>query len=267
MRKIGIVVNKEKDSGFLYTTQVAEFLRQMGVDTRVYMVENFESVDEGLEFLVVLGGDGTMLRVCAIAALNDIPVVGINLGKLGFLTDVDKEVGTAALVKILKGECTKEQRMLIEADFPSKEPVGTGARIAVNEVNICGAGSLTDFSLYVNEYPIDVFRADGLLVSTPTGSTAYNLSAGGPIIVPTAKMMALTPVAPHNLRTRPIVINETDTVRVVVRGDARLIIDGTNRGFITSGQGVFVQKSRYSTTILRTTPSNIYKTLRKKKLL
>ena len=267
MKKVGIVVNKDKDNGLLYTSQVTEFLSQLGVCVHVYMVENFESIHEGIEFLVVLGGDGTMLRVCATAAISDTPVVGINLGKLGFLTDVDKEVGTAALVKILKGECAKEKRMLIEADFPSAEPINAGARIAVNEVNIYGAGTLTEFSLYVNEYPIDVFRADGLLVSTPTGSTAYNLSAGGPIIAPTAKMMVLTPVAPHNLRTRPIVICENDTVRVVVRGDARLIIDGVNRGFITSGHGVFVQKSKYCTTILRTTPSNIYKTLRKKKLL
>lgn len=267
MKQVGLVVNKDKDHGLIYTGQVSRFLQSMGIEVYVYLHESLETIREGLEFLVALGGDGTMLKACAYAALGDVPVFGINLGNMGFLTDVEKDVGTAALVKVIQGECTGEKRMLIESDFPSREPVSAAHRIAVNEVNISGVNALTEFSIYVNDYPLDVFRADGLLVSTPTGSTAYNLSAGGPIIVPTAKMMVLTPVSPHNLRARPLVVSENDTVRVVVRGDARIIIDGTNRGLITSGHGIYVHKSKYTVTILRTTPTSIFKTLRKKKIL
>ena len=269
MQKAGIIVNKKKDKGLIFTRQVCEFFGERGVATYVYDVAGLGSSPyyEEICFFVTLGGDGTMLKSCTLAAIRGIPLIGINLGSLGFLTDVEKEFGCEALSKVLDGNYYLEKRMLLEADFPTCEPLSLGSLLAVNEVNIRGNGRLTEFSVYVSESPLYVFRADGIVVATPTGSTAYSLSAGGPLLMPCAKMMVITPVSPHSFGTRPLVIDWEDTVRIIVRGEARILIDGNQRGELTSGQSVQINASKYFASIIKTSTSNIYTTLRKKKMI
>ena len=269
MKKAGIIVNKKKDEGLTFTRRVCEFFGERGIETSVYEAASLGSSPyyEELCFFVALGGDGTMLKSCILSAIRDIPLIGINLGNLGFLTDVEKEFGCAALSKVLDGKYNLEKRMLLETDFPTSKPLSLGSLLAVNEVNICGNDRLTEFSVYVSESPINVFRADGVIVATPTGSTAYNLSAGGPLLMPCAEMMVITPVSPHSFGTRPLVIDKEDTVRIVVRGEARVLIDGNQRGTLASGQSVQVNASSFFASIIKTSSSNIYTTLRKKKMI
>ena len=269
MRKIGIIVNKNKDEGLVFTRQASEFFCMRGIEVSVHEANSLSSKSFDVEtcFLVVLGGDGTMLKACVLAAIHDKPLIGINLGSLGFLTDVDKESGLTALSKVLDGKISLEKRMLLEADFPTSKPLGIGGLLAVNEVNVRGNGRLTEFSLYVSESPLNSFRADGIVVATPTGSTAYSLSAGGPLLMPNAQMMVITPVSPHSFGTRPLVIGREDNVRIVVRGEARVLIDGSQRGTLTLGQSVQVSASKYFASIMKTSSSNIYTTLRKKKMI
>ena len=269
MQRAGVIVNKKKDEGLIFTREVCKFLNKRGIEASVHEAASLGSsvYIEEVCFLVALGGDGTMLKACIVAAIRDIPLIGINLGNLGFLTDVEQEHGLVALSKVLALEYNLEKRMLLEADFPTCKPLSLGGLLAVNEVNICGNGRLTEFSVYVSESPLNVFRADGVVVATPTGSTAYNLSAGGPLLMPSSKMMVITPVSPHSFGTRPLVIDREDTVRIVVRGEARILIDGNQMGTLTKGQSVQVGASKHIASIMKTGSSNIYSTLRKKKMI
>ena len=269
MKKVGIVINKKKDDGLLYTRQVCDFFSERGIGTYVYEANNLGSgsCEVATSFLVVLGGDGTMLKACILAATHDIPLLGINLGNLGFLTDVEKEFGHLALAKVLDGDYYLEKRMLLEADFPTSRPHRLSELLAVNEVNICGNDRLTEFSVYVSESPLNVFRADGIVVATPTGSTAYSLSAGGPLLMPCSRMMVITPVSPHGFGIRPLVIGWEDTVRIVVRGEARILLDGNEKGVLASGQSVQINAAKFFASIIKTSSSNIYTTLRKKKMI
>ena len=269
MRKAGIIVNSKKDEGLLYTRQVCKFLEEKAVGATVHEASSLggSAYNDDACFLAALGGDGTMLKACILAAIRDIPLIGINLGNLGFLTDIEKEHGLAALQKVLDGKFKLEKRMMLEADFPAGKPQMFGNMLAMNEVNICGNDRLTEFSIYVGESPLNVFRADGVIVATPTGSTAYSLSAGGPLLMPCAQMMVITPVSPHSFGTRPLVIGKEDTVRLVVRGEAMVLVDGNQRGILTAGQSVQVAASKYFAPIIKTRASNIYTTLRKKKMI
>jgi len=261
---IRIVSNEAKDPQHAFANEVAGFLRGRGYDAEI--VPPGRHCTPAL-FCVVLGGDGTMLRVAHHAAVCDTPILGINLGNLGFLTDVDKSQGIAALEKILSGKHTCEKRIMLEAEFGSKEIIALQERLALNEVFVGNPGRLIDYTLYVNEQRMASTRADGIIISTPTGSTAYNLAAGGPLLIPGGQMVAITPVCPHSLSARPWVINATDTVRIVAKQPSHVSIDNYPRGEISAGGSVFVKTSEHRATILKTTQVNFYTTLKKKKLL
>ncbi|MCL1884500.1 MAG: NAD(+)/NADH kinase [Defluviitaleaceae bacterium] len=218
-------------------------------------------------FCVVLGGDGTVLRAAHYAAVCDVPMLGINLGNLGFLTDVDKKNGIKALGKVLAGNHLLEKRIMLEAEFGTSKVIPLQERLALNEIYIGVSGKLIEYSLYVNEQYMDSIRADGIIISTPTGSTAYNLAAGGPLLMPFGHMIVITPVCPHSLSARPLVIGSSDTVRIVAKNTSQVSVDGYLRGKIHAGESVFIKASHHRATIIKTTHVNFYTTLRKKKLL
>jgi NAD+ kinase len=262
---VRIVSNESKDSGLQYANEVLAFLRTRGCAAEV--ISRASRVKKETRFCVVLGGDGTMLRVAHYAAVWDVPMLGINLGNLGFLTDTDKKHGLTALDKVLAGKFTGEKRIMLEAEFGSEQIIPLQKRLALNEVHIGVMGNLIEYTLYVNEQKMASIRADGIIIATPTGSTAYNLAAGGPILVPGGQMMAITPVCPHSISARPWVISASDTVRVVAKQASQVRVDGDLRGSIPPGGSVFVYNSDYRATIIKTTHVNFYSTLRKKKLL
>jgi len=237
--------------------QVIDFLKGRGAEIHLGQLL------PGVDFCVVLGGDGTMLRAAHTAAPLGIPLLGINLGLLGFLTDADKQDGFDSLEKILSGQYSREERLMLEADFP----LAQSDRIALNDICVGVTGALKTFAVYVNGQHMDDIRADGIIVATPTGSTAYSLSAGGPILVPGGQMIVITPICPHSLSSRPWVISAQDEVRIVPGQDSPLFLDGYNRGNITPSQGLTVKRSAFSASILKTAPTNFYAVLRKKKLL
>ena len=252
----GIIVNEEKDPGREYAREVFKFLQSRGVKAEIASTATEESL-AAAAFWVVLGGDGTMLRAAPFAAVLDIPMLGINLGTLGFLTDVDKSQGLDALEKVLRDEYTCEKRLMLEA----------GEFLALNEVCVGGTGRLKTFSVYVNGQLIDEIRADGILVATPTGSTAYNLSAGGPILAPGGDMMVITPVCPHTLSARPWVLGDADTVRITAHSESPLVVDGEEKACIEPGKSVQISASAFRASIIKTAPAHFYATLRKKKIL
>jgi len=254
---VGIVSNQDKDAARSYSYEVRQFLEAMGVA----IAEEGQKAD----FWVVLGGDGTMLRAARDAALLGVPLLGINLGNMGFLTDVDRQDGFKALENALAGRYESQKRLMLEASVGA-EPLSS-KNLALNEVLVAASGRLQYFSVYVNGIHMDDIRADGVIVATPTGSTAYNLSAGGPILAPYGEMMVVTAVCPHSLSTRPWVIPATDTVRIVPGAAANLTLDGEKIKCVQPGQGVEVSRAPVTATIIRTTSTNFYETLRRKKII
>jgi len=250
----GIITNERKDAGLVYTREVCAFLTARKVTPCTGMVQD-------ADFWVVLGGDGTMLRAAHSAALQNMPMIGINLGRVGFLTDVGKHEGFLSLEKVIRGEFLEEKRMmLLVGDNPSSESLPN--HLALNEAYLSSekAGKLMNFTLYINEQRIDDIRADGIIVATPTGSTAYSLSAGGPILMPSGEMIVITAVNPQRLGVRPWVISAHDTVRVVPDREIPVSLDGDINFF--SGNGVVIRRAPHMVTILKTSPTHFFEVLR-----
>ena len=262
---VGVITNNDKDPGLQYTTQVRDFLTGQGI---IVSHENDEALLSA-NFWIILGGDGTMLRHSHIAAVNDIPLLGINLGTMGFLADVEKPDGLDAIAKVLNGEYKTEKRIMLEASIQPTQKSSrlNGSMLALNDICVGTAWGLKTFSIYVNGQLLSTIRADGIIVATPTGSTAYNLSAGGPILMPGGQMMVITPVCPHGLNTRPLVIDASDIVRVEAHEIAPVFVDGEIKDSLEPNSGVEIQKSNYHATIITTTSTHLYTTLRRKALL
>ena len=259
---VGIVANKNRDAGLAYSLEVKSFLEARGA-TVVGVPANLDG--SRADFWVVLGGDGTMLRAARVAAMLDVPLLGINLGNLGFLTDVDKHDGFNALENVLAGRYESRKRLMLAAGVVPVLP--PPMNLALNEVLVTGKGRLKYFSVYVNDMHMDDIRADGIIVATPTGSTAYNLSAGGPILAPYGDMMVITPICPHSLSTRPWVVPGSDTVRIVPRSPAALLLDGEERGEIPADGGIEICRAPVAVTIIKTNNTHFYEILRRKKIL
>jgi len=261
---IGIAVNKSKDPGLEYTRLVCDFLEEKGVNLSCEHDADFFNA----EFWIILGGDGTMLHYSYIAAFLKIPMFGINLGTLGFLTDVEKQDGLDAITKILKGRYKKEKRLMIATAFvagPDKKPYDD--KFALNDICVGTAGGLKTFSIYVNKQLLNTIRADGIIVATPTGSTAYNLSAGGPILIPGAQMIVITPVCSHSFNSRPLVIGAKDVVKIEAHQASPVFIDGVNKGELEPNRSLEIKKSVFYTTTITTVQSDLYARLRRKSLL
>lgn len=187
-----------------------------------------DSLIEGADLAIAVGGDGTMLGVARIVARHGVPLVGVNLGHLGFLTDISAEGMVESLNELLDGKFTEEKRILLEAEILRQgQPVFRS--VALNDVVVSrGAmGTMIEFAVEVNEEFVYSARADGVIIATPTGSTAYALSSGGPILQPGLAAISLVPISPHTLSNRPIAISSDSEVRVkLLRGqNARVNFD------------------------------------------
>ena len=277
-KKIGFVTNIEKDPTLQETKKMVDFVLKKGCE--VYVSENFSDVHpdviatsssemyKSVDFVVVIGGDGTILRVARSAAIFDTPILGINFGTLGYLADVEKINAIDAIEKVLNGDFTIENRMMLEP-YVERGCVSHEINLALNEVCITNSvcSRMIKLSVEVNGEYFDTFRADGIIVSTPTGSTAYNLSAGGPILSPHTELMTITHICPHTLYARPFVIDGNDVVRIRVQSNynnVQMSCDGQTTVQMKNDDVIIVKKSRYVTRIIKTTNMNFYDILRRK---
>jgi NAD+ kinase len=187
-----------------------------------------ESIGQGADLVVAVGGDGTLLSAARSTAAHKVPIIGINLGRLGFLTDVSHDSIEAMMSRVLDGACGVEERLLLNATLVRDGKI-INDTVALNDVVVSrGAmGSMIEYSVDVNGEFVYSVRADGLIIATPTGSTAYALSAGGPILHPSLPAIALVPISPHTLSNRPVAIPSDSTIEVrLIRGEnARVNFD------------------------------------------
>ncbi len=226
----------------------------------------FDDYNFDVDFAVSLGGDGTFLRAANRVGAKGIPILGVNMGRLGFLADVLPTEVEKALDEIYTGQYKTEQHavIMIEADG---EPI-EGSPYALNDIALLkrdDAAMITVRCSVDGQYLV-TYQADGLIVSTPTGSTAYNLSNGGPVIVPSANILCLTPVAPHSLNIRPIVVNDDSVIELQVESRSHnflAAIDGRSEK-LREGTKVTIRRAPYKTKIVKRPSSHYFSTLRDK---
>ncbi len=222
---------------------------------------------DGLSLVVVLGGDGTLLRAAQLIKSNDVPVAGVNMGGLGFLTELRPEEIFQVIDDALAGKGGAVERMMLEARILNGEE--ENRLLALNEISIVykGMPTLSDLATDIDGVKVTTFRADGLLISTPTGSTAYCMAAGGPIVHPAMKCMTLTPICPHNLTSRPLVIPDSSRICISLAGKAdevHVVADSQASRLLKKGQTVEIKAAARGIRILSSPSRNYYEILREK---
>lgn len=278
MNNFLIIANKQKDINLEITEQIKHHITRMGAVCNVYdqYNRNVTSIDipEGTQCILVIGGDGTILAAARMLVGNTIPLLGINLGTLGFLADVNLADLSKTLDLLLKDQYQVENRIMLTAEV-YKQGEKAATYIALNDFNInrCGASRVIGLKVGINGSTIDCYRADGVIVCTPTGSTGYNLSAGGPIINPTCKNFVITPICPHSLTARSIVLAKEDVVTVEVeqirnniKEEAIISFDGREGLSIVPGDQVKIYKSQEVTPFIKATEVSFVQILKEKLL-
>ena len=215
-----------------------------------------EMCSRRLDLVVVLGGDGTLLSAVRATAATDAPLLGVNLGSLGFLTDIPLSSLFTMLDLVAQGRAPIEQRSLMQCDLLRGEQI-LGSYKAFNDVvvNKTALARLNNYDLFVDKSFVSTYRADGMIVATPTGSTAYSLSAGGPVVMPTVNAFVITPVAPHSLTHRPLVVPDSAVVEILLRSDeevAYLSLDGQPGFDLKDGDRVRCRRSEHKISLFRT---------------
>lgn len=278
MKTFYIIANSEKEESIRLSYEIKEYLVSQGMHCCVRSEAkeaarlHSERFMEEIEGILVLGGDGTLLRAARELAGSRIPFLGINMGHLGYLAEIEKQNAQAAIKKLIADEYTIEERMMLSG---SVYVDGKQAEqdVALNDIVINRFAGLrvVNYNIYVNDQYLNSFTADGMIVSTPTGSTGYSLSAGGPIISPTASMLVLTPVCPHTLNSRSIVFSGEDRIRIQIgegrRGgpdEACVTFDGDTCVPVKTGDYVEIQRSREVTRILKINQVSFLEVLRNK---
>jgi NAD+ kinase len=211
---------------------------------------------QALDLVVVLGGDGTLLSAARVTAAIDVPLLGVNLGSLGFLTEVPLPSLYPMLDAIAEGRAAIEHRSLMRCELLRGDTV-RGSYLIFNDavVNKTALARLNNYDLYIDKAFVSSYRADGLIVATPTGSTAYSLSAGGPLLMPTVNAFVITPVAPHALTHRPLVVPDSVEIEITLRSEeevAYLSLDGQPGLDLRDGDRVRCRRSEHHVNLFRT---------------
>ena len=276
--RIAVFPNVGKEKARQVLSRLLAFARRRGVeiflpqdeslyfDAAEYGVANIEQQET--DMALSIGGDGTLLSVCRRLGARGVPVCGINLGTLGFMTDIELDELENKCEKILQGKYKLEERLRLDG-FRNREGDEVYLGSAVNDV-VVTKGSMArmlHFGLSINETRFTEYKADGIIVSSPTGSTAYSLSAGGPIMNPLVKALLITPICAHSFNQRPLVIDEQETVRIhiaAVHQDIIVTFDGQESFRLLPGDDIIVKKSPQPAKIVKFADKNYYKLLRTK---
>lgn len=270
MNRFLVVTNRQKDPRFACTNRIRGYLERHG---RTCLVETGSEAEleipAGTECVIVLGGDGTLLRAARTAADGNVPLIGVNLGTLGYLAEVDNGNLEEALSQLMRDNFTRERRMMLSGKMSG----GQDGDFALNDIAITRKGSLQIivFHIYVNGQLLQTCHADGILVATPTGSTGYNLSAGGPIVEPHAELILLTPICPHSMNSRTIVLSAGDEVVIEIgrnkKGavqEVEACFDGSVKMAMYDGDKMEIRKAEKVTEILKLRQDSFVEVLHRK---
>ena len=277
MRRVGVVAKASSPEAIATAHELADWLARKGLDVALdEHSRRAHPAGEGavvyhsgdpFDLVVVLGGDGTLLSVARNLA-GDGPILGVNLGTLGFLTEINRSELYPAMVQVLQGRFETEERSLLDIEL-RRDGAETRRYRVLNDA-VVGKSALSriiEISLRVDDHLVARYRSDGVIVSTPTGSTAYNLSAQGPILFPRLPVMVLTPICPHTLSLRPLVVPDSSQVEVTLetqREEVYLTLDGQEGTTLGFGDCVRATRSGQTVRLVRTSGRTFYDGLRNK---
>ncbi|MEM7051750.1 MAG: NAD(+)/NADH kinase [Acidobacteriota bacterium] len=271
-QRVGLVAKGTSEEAGEAAREVAEWLERRGLEAVLSPRQVAPGGtppfggDRNFDLVVVLGGDGTLLATAR--ALPRIPILGGNLGTLGFLTEVSRSELYPSLVEVLEGRFEIEERALLDAEHVTPDGRRSGFRILNDAVITKGAlARIIELTVRVDGHLVARFRSDGVIISSPTGSTAYNLSAGGPIVVPQLPVVVVTPICPHTLTLRPVVIPASSRVEVTLetsREEVFLTLDGQEGEELAGGDVVAVELSREVVHLVKVSGRTFYDSLRGK---
>lgn len=283
MDKFYIISNIDRDPGQEKASVIHNYLLAKGKASDFCSLKRFavgdedvneplNAIKEDVECAIVLGGDGTIIQVASEMAKKKIPVIGINLGRLGFLAEIDYDDVFSVLDKLIADDFYLENRMMLEGTTVIDDEV-MPVNLALNDIVITRAGAMrvVDYDIYVNDKLLTTINGDGIVISTPTGSTGYSMSAGGPIVEPDARVILLTPISAHNLSSRPVVLSPDDVVKVkVVSGKyegsavANVCFDGGQMYEMNKEDFIYISKANVATKVLKISKESFLDVLSRK---
>lgn len=249
MERFFIVTNRSKDPDFSLTKEVRAYIEENGKILT-------DRIGEDTECIIVLGGDGTVLQAAADSREYGTPILGINLGTLGYLAETERKDWKKALDRLFSGEYEIEDRMMLEGRVRGRKE----KRYALNDVVLARTGSprILNYDIYVNGMYLNSFNADGIILATPTGSTAYNLSAGGPIVEPSARMILITPICPFTLTSRSVILSASDEICVRIGKtssepmlEAEADFDGSDDVILHTGDELAIRQADIVTRLIK----------------
>lgn len=271
MKNFCIITNSYKDKDYSLTSKMKSYIELKG--GKCHVITEEEGIPESVEGIFVLGGDGTLIRAAGIASEQDIPLIGVNLGHLGYLCELEEHNVCSAIEEIMNGNYMIEERMMLSGSPVTKKEGAQIPRKALNDIVICrkGALQLVELIVSVNGEYLNTFRADGIIVATPTGSTGYSMSAGGPIVDPKARMILITPINSHNLNAKSIVIGAEDEVTIELKRrqpqkDEKVDVnmDGEQVAELAVGDSITICAAEQKTRIIKLSKISFLEILRKK---
>ena len=289
MKKIALISNfniKDKaDAAFAVADRIAPYCSEIVIPEAYkekifralkhrpqFVYEDPETLYAGIEMAIVIGGDGSMLEAARRACLADVPILGINMGRVGYMTELEMDE-IELIDKVFAGEYTIDERAMLNVELFAGKGNKKRRSYALNEAVIANGSTarIVDLALSDNEVQVYELHADGLVIATPTGSTAYSLSAGGPIIDPKLSCFCVTPICPHSLSTRPLVFPDTSRLEVknicVREKVLHLTLDGRVTYDVYYGDTVVITKSTLTTKLVRVKDSGFYSKIRNKKFI
>lgn len=278
MRHFFIVANGYTDENFIFTEKLKKYIEDKGgscviaecKSTKDCSIDvNVSDVPDDCEGIIVLGGDGTLIRTVGALASKNLPFVGVNLGHLGYLCELDTSKVFPALDRIFNDDFIVEERMMLHG----KSNSCSNMRYAINDIVIGRKNSISMMALKVsvNDEVLTTFECDGIVVSTPTGSTGYSMSAGGPIVDPTTELLLLNPLNEHNLNSKCLILDKNAVISIEVlqrRVDrienATVICDGVEKGELASGDKLLIRRAGTHVKIIKLSNVTFLETLRRK---
>ena len=275
MRNFCIIANNEKENSEKYAYEIQSYLIEKGCVCDTISagpsMSYREDIKPGTECLIVLGGDGTVIHAAKEAAKEQIPIYGINCGGVGFLTDSDRGISWSSIDRLINDDFVIERRMMLAGKVEGEEKDADATIYTLNDFSISRREyrGLIQFEVHINGELLDTFRADGVVVSTPTGSTAYNLSAGGPVISPEVEAIVVTPICPHSINDRSFVIGGNDVIDIKLLDgkhadvdSAIVFADGDMVSVVKSGDMLHIEKAVVDTNIITMKKTNFYHKMR-----
>jgi NAD+ kinase len=279
IRTVGLVVRRDRPRAVRLARRMVAWLRRRRIQVLVDADASLKPDVIGApvcdkarlareaDLIVVLGGDGTLLSIARRSG-PDVPILGVNLGELGFLTEIVEDEAMDMLARVVAGRYELDRRMTLAATL-RRNGRAFGRRRALNDVVITNGARarIIEFAVSVDGLPLTTYRADGMIVATPTGSTAYSLSVGGPIVEPTVQVLLLSPISPHTLSNRPMVLRPNAVVRIEIakrERDALLTIDGQEATALEGSDVIEVRQGRSPVALVRAPTRTYYDVLRSK---